>query len=144
VLLGTDISDQQDYLFEDYEVPPKDDVLKVERSLREAEARLANNKVKIEIITRELESMQILQIQLEENLKNLKQRGIVALVMEYRKARGDLVKTKIKISQLEWDIALAENVYRDAAKNVEGIQLLFEKLFAEVGKNVLQGKWPKK
>jgi chromosome segregation ATPase len=125
-------------------VPAKDDVLKIERLLRDAEIRLTNGKAKIAMLGRELEAMHVLHDQLEENLKSLKTRGIVALVMEYRKARLDLSKTVTKISQLKWDIALANNISADLEKNVEQLNVLFEKLTAELGKNVLQGKWPNK
>jgi hypothetical protein len=72
---------------------PKNDVQKVERSLRDAENRLGENRAKIDVLVRELQTMQVLQQTLEENLRNLRQKGIIALVMEFRKARLDLART---------------------------------------------------
>lgn len=123
---------------------PKEDIAKIERNLREAELRLAANKAKVDILSREKDSMVVLQGQLAENLKNLKLKGIIALVMEYRKIQSDISKTKVRIGQIEWDLATAEYALKETTKTINQLRILFEKLLAEVGKNVLQGKWPKK
>jgi len=125
-------------------VLPKEDIAKIERNLREAELRLAANKAKVDILSREKDSMVVLQGQLAENLKNLKLKGIIALVMEYRKIQSDISKTKVRIGQIEWDLATAEYALKETTKTINQLRILFEKLLAEVGKNVLQGKWPKK
>jgi chromosome segregation ATPase len=123
---------------------PKNDVQKVERSLRDAENRLGENRAKIDVLVRELQTMQVLQQTLEENLRNLRQKGIIALVMEFRKARLDLARTKNKITQIDWDLAIVRSVLEENTRLVSDYQKLFDQLMANSGKNVLHGKFPKK
>ena len=123
---------------------PKDDITKIERNLREAELRLTANKAKIDLLARERDSMVILEGQLKENLANLKKKGIIALVIEYRKSKADLVKTRVRLSQVEWDLASAEFLFKETVKSIDQLHSIFDKLLAKMGKNVLEGKWPKK
>ena len=125
-------------------MPQKDDLAKVERSIREAEIRLTTTKIKIEAQDKELFHLASLKNELESNIKNLKQKGVAAVASEYKKAKTDLLKTNVKITQIQWDKAVLQKIYDETLQLKKNGASALEAIVEKIGKNVLHGKFPKK
>jgi chromosome segregation ATPase len=72
------------------------DLEKLDRTIKDGEIRLRTVKTNIDSLSREIATLEELEIQLRLNLQCLKENKIVAIATEYKKAKEDLAKAKTR------------------------------------------------
>jgi seryl-tRNA synthetase len=125
-------------------VVKKEEILRLEQLIKDAELRSGTFKIQIETIQKELDSLYTVEKQLEDNIKYLKRTKIVALASEYKKAKNDLKKTKLRLGFLKSDRTNNDKAYKDTINTLEKIKESYIKLTKENENNVLCGKFGKK
>lgn len=120
------------------------DLEKLDQSIKEGEARLKNVQNNLEVLDKEIGSLSEVEAKLEENIKCLKKKNIVAMAAEFKKAKEDLAKTKARLSALKNDKDRFEKASEEVHKSMKKVKLDIEKLKNSSDNNVLQGKFRKK
>lgn len=117
---------------------------KLDRAIKDGQIRLHTVKNNIDLLDREIQTLGELEVQLEENIKCLKQQNIVAMATEYKKAKEDLKKTRQRL-------ILARNEREDFRKAMDNVNKVIkdshdaiEALKKSGENNVLHGKFGKK
>jgi chromosome segregation ATPase len=116
---------------------------KLSHAIKDAESRLKVFKGNLETIEKELNHLAAIEKQLEENIEFLRKKHIIALALEYRKAKDELSKTKNRLAMIRID---RENIRR-ATDDVEGFLNKNKESLAELLKesnNVIQGSFGRK
>lgn len=118
------------------------EILKLERLIKDAEVRAHTFKLQIETVQKEIDSLLNLEKQLQNNINYLKGNKTIALVAEYKKAKEDLKKTKLRLSFLKADKLTGEKAYKDILNTIEKSKENLKKL-SEEKNNVIKGKFGK-
>lgn len=71
----------------------------------------------------------------------MKKNKIVTLAQEFKKAKEDLKKTKIKLTQLKSDKMINEKAHKELSFMLEKNKEAYDKLAQQNENNVLQGKF---
>ena len=121
-----------------------EELTRLDRLIKDAELRLNTYKIQIEAIQKEIDFLEKLEIQLQGNINYLKENKIVALATEYKKAKEDLKKTKVRLGFLKSDRLTNEKARKDVIETLEKSKKAYDKLNKENENNVLQGKFGKK
>jgi hypothetical protein len=121
----------------------QEDLVKLDRAIKDAEVRLRTFSVNINTIQKEIDFLLNLESQLQENIAYLKNIKIVALAVEYRKAKEDLKKTKTRLSYLGIDISTNEKAHKELENLLKKNKETYDKLAKTNENNVLQGKFGK-
>lgn len=119
------------------------DLEKLDRTIKDGEIRLRTVKTNIESLSREIAILDELEIQLNLNLQCLKEKKIIAIATEYKKAKEDMAKTKARRIGLSND---REN-FKKAADNVEIVMKKAREEIEELnkeGNNVLHVEFGRK
>jgi hypothetical protein len=116
----------------------------VEQDLAAAEIRFNTIKISLDGIEREIDILTTLEIQLEQNLLYLRKKKIIALALEFRKAKEDLNKTKDRLKFLRIGREEHRRAYRDADINVKILRVRYAKLLRVPEENVVHGKFGRK
>lgn len=119
------------------------DLEKLDRTIKDGEIRLRTVKTNIDSLSREIAILDELEIQLTLNLQCLKEKKIVALASEYKKAKEDMAKTKARRIGLSND---REN-FKKAVDNVEIVMKKAKEELEELNKegdNVLHVEFGRK
>jgi len=116
----------------------------LDRSIKDGEIRLRTVKMNIEALTKDIDTLAEVEAQLEENIRILKKKRIVAMATEFKKAREDLAKTKTRLIALKND---RENFRKSASQVEQGMEqatdtIAIIKRMSE--NNVVTGKFGKK
>lgn len=123
----------------------QEDLLRVSQNIKDAENRLKNFSSNIDTIQKEIDFLSNLENQLESNLAYLKRIKIVTLAQEYKKAKEDFKKTKIKLTQLKSDKLINEKAHKELENMLEKNKEVYDKLVKQSNENnVLQGKFGRK
>lgn len=117
---------------------------KIDRAIKDAEIRLRTIKANVDLLDREINILSPLEAVLEENLGFLKQKDVIAIATEFKKAKDDLAKTKNKILQLSNDRDRSKKAYQETERDLAKSKSEFEKLQKFGENNVLQGKFGRK
>lgn len=120
-----------------------EDLENIDRSIKDAEVRLKTFSNNVDVIKKEINFLLSLEKQLEENISYLKDIKIVALATEYKKAKEDLKKSRIRLSQLKGDLISNEKALKDVEKVLQKNKELYDKLSKQNENNVVQGKFGK-
>lgn len=119
------------------------DLEKLDRTIKDGEIRLRTVKTNIESLSRDIATLDELEIQLNLNLQCLKEKKIVAIATEYKKAKEDLAKTKVRRIALSNDrehfkkaMAEVEIVMKKAKEEMDYLN--------EEGNNVLHVEFGRK
>lgn len=91
------------------------DLEKLDRTIKDGQIRLQTVKTNIESLSREIAVLDELEIQLNLNLQCLKEKKIIAIATEFKKAKEDLAKTKVRRIALSND----REHFKKAAAEVE-------------------------
>lgn len=122
----------------------QEELEKLDRTLKDGEIRLRTVKVNIDSLTKEIDTLAELEKQLEQNLKCLKKRNIIAIATEFKKAKEDLVKTRVRAIALKND----REQFKKSSDEVEWVMKKareeLEKLQKLGDNNVLRGKFGRK
>lgn len=121
-----------------------EELAKLDRAIKDCEIRLKNFEVNINVIKKEINILESAETQLEENISYLKKNKKIALAVEYKKAKEDLKKTKVRILQLKSDVAINQRVYDDLEVALKKNKEAYDKLSKQNDNNVVQGKFGRK
>lgn len=113
-------------------------------ALRNAESQLGTLRSITEIIQKEINSLTMLESQLEDNLICLRQRKIVAVANEFKKAREDLVKTRNRLAFLRIDRENQRKAIEKAEDIVVKARQTYNDLLKKPENNVVQGNFGRK
>lgn len=91
------------------------DLDKLSHAIKDAEARLKVFTQTLETIQKELDALAQVERAIEENVNFLKKKHIIALAQEFKKAKDDLAKTRIRMVKVRID---RDNIIR-ASREVE-------------------------
>lgn len=122
----------------------QEELIKLDRSIKEAEFRLRNFNLNIETIQKEIDFLITIESQIEENIAYLKNIKVVTLAVEYKKAKENLKKTKTKLMQLKSDKIINEKAQKELAFFIQKNKETYDKLSKQSENNVLQGKFGRK
>jgi chromosome segregation ATPase len=125
-------------------VSNKSDLEKLGHNIKDCENRLKTFNSNIDTIQKEVEFLSHLESQLETNIGILKKVKIVTLATEYKKAKEDLKKTKIRLTQLKSDKAINEKAHKELSFLLDKNKEVYDKLTKQSENNVLQGKFGRK
>lgn len=117
---------------------------KLDRSIRDGEIRIRTVQSNIDQLTKEIETLSDLEKQLEENVKQLKKKKITVIATEFKKAKEDLAKTKVRLTHLGNERENFKKSAENAKKVMEQAREAMEKLKKTDDNNVLQGKFGRK
>ena len=125
-------------------MPKQDELTRIAQNIKDCENRLKTFSSNVETIQKELDFLANLETQLETNISVLKKIKIVTLATEYKKAREDLKKTKIKLTQLKSDKAINEKAHKELEYMLQKNKEAYDKLSKQGENNVLLGKFGRK
>jgi chromosome segregation ATPase len=124
-------------------VGKQDDLIKIERAIKDCEIRLKTFYTNISIIQKEVDLLSVNESKLQENIDCLKNNKAAVLAVEYRKSKEDLKKTKVRLSQLRSDLGATEKAHRDIQNFLTKNKEAYDKLANSNENNVLLGKFGK-
>ena len=119
-----------------------EDILKLEREVKNGEIRFLTVKANIEMLDKEVGSLTTLQGQLEENLACLKKKNIIAIATEFKKVKEELVKIKARSIIVRNDRETFRKAAKQAEEAIAKAKEALEK--AQSNSNVLHGRFNKR
>lgn len=122
----------------------KDDLERADRIIKDAEIRLRTVKVTLEAIEKEVDQLTAVEKQLEANVKFLKKKNIIALAVEYKKAKEDLTKAKARLTMIKNDREKIRQTYHDTELLIFNAKEAYEQAMKDATNNVVQGKFGRK
>ena len=125
-------------------MPKQDELTRIAQNIKDCENRLKTFSSNVEAIQKEVDFLLNLESQLETNISILKKIKIVTLATEYKKAREDLKKTKIKLTQLKSDKTINEKAHKELEYLLQKNKEAYDKLNKQGENNVLLGKFGRK
>ena len=90
---------------------------RLDRAIKDSNIRACTVKNNIDILDRDIANMDELEQTLEENIQVLKQQKIVAIAEEFKKAKEELAKTRVRLITLRNE----REDYRKALNNVHQV-----------------------
>jgi hypothetical protein len=121
-----------------------EELTKIDRAIKDCELRLKTFEANISTLKKEVDFLLNMEKQLSENIAYLKKIKVIALAKEFKDAREDLKKTKIRILQLKSDLVINEKAYKDVEKILEKNKESYDKFAKQDDNNVVQGKFGRK
>ncbi len=125
-------------------MPKQDEMTRIAQNIKDCENRLKTFSSNVETIQKEVDFLINLENQLQANISILKKIKIVTLATEYKKAREDLKKTKIKLTQLKSDKTINEKAHKELEYLLQKNKEAYDKLSKQGENNVLLGKFGRK
>ena len=122
----------------------QEDVDKLDRLVRDIEIRLHTIKMSIDSLTKEIDILAELEIQLDQNVKCLKKKNVIAIAAEFKKSKDDLARAKARSIILKND---REHFRKNSAEMDAMAKKTKEELkkLQKIGQNnVLLGKFRRK
>jgi hypothetical protein len=124
-------------------VGKQEDLIKIDRLIKDSEIRLRTFKINIDAIEKEIDFLGNIERQLQDNIDYLKKPKIAALAAEYKKAKEELKKTKNRLLQLKSDKSINDKAYKETMAFIDKNKEQYAKLTKQNENNVLQGKFGK-
>ena len=121
-----------------------EDLAKLDRNIKDCENRLKTFNSNVDTIQKEIDFLAQIETQLESNISYLKKIKIVTLAQEYKKAKEDLKKTKIRLTQLKSDKTINEKAHKELSYLFQKNKEAYDKLAEQNDNNILQGKFGRK
>lgn len=125
-------------------MPKQDELTRIAQNIKDCENRLKTFSSNVETIQKEVDFLVNLESQLQANISILKKIKIVTLATEYKKAREDLKKTKIKLAQLKSDKTINEKAHKELEYLLQKNKEAYDKLSKQGENNVISGKFGRK
>ena len=119
----------------------KDELSKLDQNIKDTEARLKNFTLNVDVVQKEITFLYSVELQLEENISYLKNVKVIALAIEYKKAKENLKKTKTRLLQLKSDKTIIEKSFKELEIVLKKSKENYDKLTKQNENNVLQGKF---
>lgn len=117
---------------------------KADRAIKDAQIRLNTVKTNLDAIQKEIDTLLPIEATLEENVKFLKKTKVIALADEFRKAKAELAKTRIRLTILQNDRERFRKAFSDVEIYLAEAIKKYKEL-ADIGdNNVVRGKFGRK
>lgn len=117
---------------------------RLDRMIKDSNTRACTVKNNLDVLERDIANTEDLKQKLEENLKFLKQQKIIAIAEQFKKAKDELAKTKVRLITLHNE----REDYRKALNNVNQVikdsTEAIEKIKKDGDNNVLRANFGKK
>lgn len=114
---------------------------KLATSIKDAEARLNVFKSNLDAIDKELNHLTTVETQLQENIKFLRKKHIIALALEYKKAKEELHKTRNRLAMIRIDRGNIGRAYKDVEDFLVKTKAQYAKLLKDSDNVVIQGSF---
>jgi chromosome segregation ATPase len=121
-----------------------EELAKIDRTIKDSEIRIRTVKSSIDVIDAEIELVSRLQDNLKENVKCLKSKKIVAIAIEFKKAREELERAKKRITALNSDRAHFNKALKETEAVLKQARIDYERMESAAENNVLHFKSEKK
>lgn len=116
----------------------------LDRVIKNGEIRINTVKINIDSLSREIDTLGLLEEQLLENLKCLKKRNIIAIATEFRKAKEDLEKTRKRSIELRNDRENFKKASDNVAQEMKKAREEIDKIKKAGESNVVHAKFGRK
>ena len=122
----------------------QEDLAKLDRAVKDAEIRLHTVNSSIIGLDKELETLANLEGELEENVACLKKNRVIAIASEYKKAKEDLKKTRVRMTALQNDRAHYHKAKVEVETSLAKTKQEIEKIKNTGDRNVLHANFGRK
>jgi chromosome segregation ATPase len=116
----------------------------LDRAIKDANIRSGTFRINIEVLDSDIGCMEELEKTLEENIQVLKQKKIVAIAEDYRKAKEDLAKTRVRLIALKNEREDYRKALNNTHKVIKDSMEAIEKIKRNGDNNVLRANFGKK
>jgi chromosome segregation ATPase len=116
----------------------------LDRAIKDANIRSGTIRINIEVLDSDISAMEVLEKTLEENIQVLKQKKIVAIAEDYRKAKEDLAKTRVRLITLKNEREDYRKALNNVHQNIKDSAEAIEKIKRDGDNNVLRANFGKK
>lgn len=117
---------------------------RLDRAIKDANIRSGTVRMNIDVLDREIANLDLMELALEENIQVLKQKKIVAIAEEFKKAKEELKRTRLRLITLKNE----REDYRKALDHVNQVIVdstaAIEKIKKDGDNNVLRATFGKK
>jgi chromosome segregation ATPase len=117
---------------------------RLDRTIKDSNIRASTVRNNLDVLERDISNMENLKEKLEENLKFLKRQKVIAIAEEFKKAKDELAKTRVRLITLRNE----REDYRKALNNVNQVikdsMQAIEKIKKDGDNNVLRANFGKK
>lgn len=113
------------------------------RNIKNAEIRLNTISTRLEMLSKEIETLDSLENSLEQNFKYLKKNKVVALAFEYKKVKNDLARIRNLMVFTKNERENAKKDFRETEKTLNACRISHDKLLKSFEKNIIKGKFGK-
>ncbi len=120
------------------------DLERLDRAIKDGMIRICTVKSNIDLLDKDIETLIQLESTLVENLKCLKEKNIIAMASEFRKAKEDLGKTRIRLTVQQNEREDYRKALANVTQVVEESKEAIEKIKKSGENNVLHGNFGKK
>jgi chromosome segregation ATPase len=121
-----------------------EELSKLDNAIKEAEVRMRTINASLDALDKEITILCDLEKTLKENVKCLKEKRVVAIAKEFRKAKDDLKRTQIKITSLKNDREHFSKANKEMDAFLKQTKRDIDRLKESLENNVLQFKPEKK
>ena len=115
-----------------------DEIAKIDRMIKETETRLKTLQSNIEALDAEIKKIVILERTLIENVKILKRKQVIAIAQEFKKAKEELHRSKVRLIALRNDREHFNKVFKDTDDFLKAAQAQYKKAVREGQNNVIR------
>ncbi len=114
-----------------------DDITKIDRAIKETEARLKTLQINIDALDLEIKKFLDFENTLLENVKILKTKRVIAIAQEFKKSKEELKRVKGRLVVLRNDREHFNKVFQDTDDVLKGMQSQLQKILTDGENNVL-------
>lgn len=110
---------------------------KLNKMIKDTDSSVQAIKISLDNLVKEVNTLSKLKNQLEQNVRYLKKRSVVAMASEYKKATEDLAKTKNRLTALKNDLKNHDKAYKDNCSFLSSCREAHDKL-SKIKDNVIK------
>jgi len=122
----------------------KTELALIDRAIKDTEIRLKTIQIHLEALEKEINYFSILEKQLEENFKYLKQDKIIALASEFKKTKEELQRVRSFLAIRRKDLEAHRKAFKAANNHLDLCKKRYEQLIKYETNNVIQGIFGRK
>jgi len=119
----------------------KEDLEKLEVQTSRLEERLKSITYERDVIAQQMNSIEILKTHLEVNLRFLKKRKVIALAMEFKKVKQDLITANTRLKSLSEDKGFLDKAIIKMDAMIKKSKDDYTQLSKKSNSKVLQGNF---
>lgn len=115
-----------------------DDLTKLERTVKETDARLKTLLSNLQALDFEIKKIVVLERTLVENVKILKTKQVIAIAQEFKKAKEELRSVKVRLVALRNDREHFSKAFKDTKEFLKTLEAQHRKIVREGENNVIK------